>query len=532
MSHTRHPLRPLHFLPALFILCLLAACASESPTVGEGFLASDTDTLRFHALPGRGHSENLHALTLDTIHWEERCARIDPSDIPQVKDMPHAAFWNAHFWNWAVDRMEHHLTDYDCQPTYEEWLEEAKRTQCNGREWVGINTCEEQIAWCESVSLEEGRSWYQNIANPQYTANFHTHFIAAQDSAGILSLEHQDWMGQYRHWSRVHATTIHTPTGLEVPTEWAYAGIDRSTWWHAIRKQFESEYHLLPDSSEAHLEMHRGIYAPSELVDYDFFLGTDSVYSLVNLYETGGSFEHAIPIREWDPVTLNAYMEQSHIGPAAVSTITRNPWSDASRCFHMEVDQVPELLPHGRFTMANRDIRQFRRSIIGSKDNCCRDNPAEGLKCEEEGYYHETTRITFDELQLDDDVISILLYATKNWGGTTVSWLLHPISVSAKTGLPASLPDALSDVSMVELAAAMKQEFIDGDACDQGIEEWSQELDQLRGWYFADLQNDLQNGRPFVVKNGEWHWIKVGHPRHCNAGYQLWTIPTGVGFEP
>ena len=158
MSHTRHPLRPLHFLPALFILCLLAACASESPTVGEGFLASDTDTLRFHALPGRGHSENLHALTLDTIHWEERCARIDPSDIPQVKDMPHAAFWNAHFWNWAVDRMEHHLTDYDCQPTYEEWLEEAKRTQCNGREWVGINTCEEQIAWCESVSLEEGRS--------------------------------------------------------------------------------------------------------------------------------------------------------------------------------------------------------------------------------------------------------------------------------------------------------------------------------------------------------------------------------------
>jgi hypothetical protein len=524
MSCNRHTLRP---FPALVAMCLLASCASEGQTLGKGFLVSDTDTLQVHPVPGRVHSAHLHSLSLDTIKWEERCARIDPSDIPQVQDMPHAAFWNDHFWNWAVNRMEDHLSDYECEPTYEEWLEEAKRTQCNGREWVGTYTCEEQIAWCESVSLEEGRSWYRYIANPQYTADFNTHFTATHDSAGILSLEHRDWMGQYRHWCRVQATTIHTSTGLEVPTEWAYAGIDRSTWWHAIRKQFQWEYHL-PDSSKADLEMHRGIYAPSEVVDYDFFLSEDSVYSLVSLYATGGSFEHAIPIRAWEPDALHAYMEQSRVGTATIFTIKRDPWNNASRCFHMDIDQVPELRPHGRFAMANRDIRQFRRSMIGSKDHCCRNNPAEGINCEEEGYYHETTRITFDEQQMNEDVVSVLMYATKNWGGSMASWFLHPISVSAKTGLKLPLPDALSDVSMVDLSTAMKQEFIDGEACDGGLQEWSQDLDQLRGWYFADLKK----GQPFLVKNGEWHWVKVGHPRHCNAGHQLWTIPTGVAFEP
>ena len=528
MPPTRRTLRLFPALvPALVALCLLTSCASESPTLGHGTVVSDTDTLQFQAVPGKAHSAHLHALSLDTVLWDERCARIDPSDIPQVQDMPHAAFWNDHFWSWAVDRMEDHLLGYECEPTYEEWLEEAKRTQCNGREWVGVNTCEEQIAWCESVSLEEGRSWYEYIANPQYTADFNTHFTATHDSDGILSLEHRDWMGQYRHWCRIQATTIHTPSGLEVPTEWAYTGIDRSTWWHAIRKQFQWEYHL-PDSSKADLEMHRGIYAPSEVVDYDFFLSEDSVYSLVSLYEAGGSFEHAIPIRAWEPDALNAYMEESRVGPATVSTITRDPWVDSSRCFHMYTDRVPELQPHGRFAMANRDIRQFRRSIIGSQDHCCRDDPAEGFDCEEEGYYHQRSSVDFSVRQVDENVISIMMYATKNWGGSATGFHPQPIVVSAKTGLKLPLPDALSDVSMVDLAAAMKQEFIDGDACDGGLEQWSQGHEQLRGWYFADLKK----GHPFVVKDGEWHWVKVGHPRHCNAGHRLWTIPTGVAFEP
>ena len=120
------------------------------------------------------------------------------------------------------------------------------------------------------------------------------------------------------------------------------------------------------------------------------------------------------------------------------------------------------------------------------------------------------------------------MYATKNWGGSGTGWYPHPTVVSAKTGLQLPLPDALDDISMVDLAAAMKQEFINGEACDLSLQEWSQDLEQLRGWYFADLKR----GHPFVVKNGEWHWVKVGHPRHCNAGHRMWTIPTGVAFEP
>ena len=207
----------------------------------------------------------------------------------------------------------------------------------------------------------------------------------------------------------------------------------------------------------------------------------------------------------------------------SITTVEKEAWSDSSRCFHMMQDESPEIQPSDRFASASTEIREFREDMIGTKNHCC-DHP----DCEGALNVGEWTWLKYELQQLDNDVISILMRAIKSWGGSGTGFYPHPIVVSAETGLKLTLPAALSDVSMVDLAAAMKQEFIDGNACDGGLEKWSQDQEQLRGWYFADLKK----GHPFVVKNGEWHWVKVGHPRHCNAGHRLWTIPTGVKFEP
>jgi len=228
-------------------------------------------------------------------------------------------------------------------------------------------------------------------------------------------------------------------------------------------------------------------------------------------------------------------MEQSLVGPATVSGLTRESWIDSARCLHMEVDQIPELHPHGRFAMTNRDIRQFRRFLIGSQDHCCRDNPTEGLDCDEEPYGLQLTLVDFNVHQVDENVVSILLKGTRNWGGTGFFLDPKPITISAKTGLPIPPPNALERVSLEKLSALMLEEFLKH-PCGQNQEPyWRDSPEDTVLFASAEraFREDIKAGKPFLVQDGEWHWIFDDHlslfPNMC---HQLWTIPTGVMFEP
>ena len=199
----------------------------------------------------------------------------------------------------------------------------------------------------------------------------------------------------------------------------------------------------------------------------------------------------------------------------------------------MDTDRVPELQPHGRFAMANRDIRQFRRSIIGSKDHCCRDNPASGVNCEEEGYYHQLSGVDFSVQQVDENVVSILLHATKNWGGSGTGFYPHPIVVSAKTGLPFSPPEVWPTLSMVTLKNRLPGIFT-ADPCAKSLwmSKSDSEKDSFLLAFINGLKTDMQENPQLVVKDDEWHWVVDDHNGFSNACHRLWTIPTGVKFEP
>jgi len=211
-----------------------------------------------------------------------------------------------------------------------------------------------------------------------------------------------------------------------------------------------------------------------------------------------------------------------------VRTVSRLPWNDSTRCFHMYYDSLPEFLPHARFADANMAARQFRSAAIGSKDHCCRDNESAGIDCQQEGYWRETTWLRYELMQCDADVVSVLLVASKSWGGSGVGRKFMTINVSGSTGWTLAPPETVRNVSMGHLAKEMKRVFIEGKACMFNEESWSQDIDQLSEWY----QEALEELDAFVVKDGEWHWVINGHPDHCNAGQTTWAIPTGVRFAP
>ena len=211
-----------------------------------------------------------------------------------------------------------------------------------------------------------------------------------------------------------------------------------------------------------------------------------------------------------------------------ISTVEKEAWSDSSRCFHMMQDASPEIQPLDRFASVNTEIREFREYMIGAKSHCC-DHP----NCEGALNVGEWTWLEFEVQQLDEDVVSILLSNAKNWGGSGTWFYSHPIVVSAKTGLPISPPEVWPTLSMVTLKNRLPNIFT-ADPCAKSL--WESKSKSLKDSFLLAFINrlkaDMKENPQLVVKNDEWHWVVDDHNGFSNACHRLWTIPTGVAFEP
>ena len=224
---------------------------------------------------------------------------------------------------------------------------------------------------------------------------------------------------------------------------------------------------------------------------------------------------------------LTSYVSPSLDTPS-ISTVEKEAWSDSSRCFHMMQDESPEIQPLDRFASVNAEIREFRKDMIGTKNHCC-DHP----NCECALNVGEWTWLEYEVQQLDEDVVSILLSNTKNWGGSGTWFYSHPIVVSAKTGLPISPPEVWPTLSMVTLKTRLPGIFT-ADPCAESL--WKSKSDSGKDSFLLafinGLKTDMQENPQLVVKDDEWHWVVDDHNGFSNACHRLWTIPTGVMFEP
>lgn len=230
---------------------------------------------------------------------------------------------------------------------------------------------------------------------------------------------------------------------------------------------------------------------------------------------------------------LTSYVSPSLDTPS-ISTVEKEAWSDSSRCFHMMQDESPEIKPLDRFASVNAEIREFREDMIGTESHCCEKlTPGEDGYCGDMLNVGEWTWLEYEVQQLDEDVVSILLSNAKNWGGSGTWFYSHPIVVSAKTGLPISPPEVWPTLSMVTLKNRLPNIFT-ADPCAQSL--WKSKSDSEKDSFLLafinGLKSDMKENPQLVVKNDEWHWVVDDHNGFSNACHRLWTIPTGVKFEP
>jgi len=216
----------------------------------------------------------------------------------------------------------------------------------------------------------------------------------------------------------------------------------------------------------------------------------------------------------------------SHV--PTVTKVEKEAWSDSSRCFHMMQDEWPEIQPLDRFASANAEIREFREDMIGTKSHCCNHPNCEGAL-----NVGEWTWLEYEVQQVDEDVVSILMSNAKNWGGSGTWFYSHPIVVSAKTGLPYSPPEVWSTQSIETLKNQLPDIFMADPCVKSGREEMSDPFNEpVLLALIEGLKADMENNPQLVVKNDEWHWVMDDHCRFSNACHRLWTVPTGVAFEP
>jgi hypothetical protein len=230
---------------------------------------------------------------------------------------------------------------------------------------------------------------------------------------------------------------------------------------------------------------------------------------------------------------LTSYVSPS-LDTSSISTVEKEAWSDSSRCFHMMQDESPEIQPLDRFAPVNAEIREFREDIIGTKSHCCENlTPGEDGYCGDMLNVGEWTWLEYEVQQVDEDVVSILMSNAKNWGGSGTWFYSHPIVVSAKTGLPYSPPEVWSTQSIETLKNQLPDIFMADPCVKSGREEMSDPFNEpVLLALIEGLKADMENNPQLVVKNDEWHWVMDDHCRFSNACHRLWTVPTGVAFEP
>lgn len=221
-----------------------------------------------------------------------------------------------------------------------------------------------------------------------------------------------------------------------------------------------------------------------------------------------------------------------------VEVTTTAPWVDSTRCFHVDHDEHVVLHPRSRFETANDILQAWRDSMIGERSYCCQDSPQEWTDnrwgdqyCDHEGWYWEWAESNWfwaDIMPTSPDIISLYLGVGKNRGGSRVWRIAKPLTVHTATGHVITPPDTLQTLSIVALRDSIRSEF---NRLNLGQSE-------LGSGVFSDLSMVEEifmrrlTDNPFVVRNGEWHWLLTGAPDLYNAAQTVWTIPTGVAFEP
>ena len=176
--------------------------------------------------------------------------------------------------------------------------------------------------------------------------------------------------------------------------------------------------------------------------------------------------------------------------------------------------------------------------MIGTSSFCCEDNPQEWMDSNSEenpcdqGWYNEWAQSAYFSAQITQsskDLISLYLVVGKSRGGTYVWRLVQPLTADAATGQPFAPPEQLHTLDMGMLRESVRNEFeqLNLGSFSQNREDWFTDLNSFE----TKFKNSLF-GNPFVVKNGEWHWLLNGAPDLCNAAQTVWPIPTGVSFQP